>query len=95
METLRLKKKYMASYTNCIVPYHFVQEAHNKYIFLVRDDSSIRTQAQPESSTGLSSLSHGRMGRRKVTCDPSQLAFVEVSNHTTNMGSQADTNDVD
>lgn len=36
----------------------------------------------------------GRAGKN-VTCDPSQLAFVEVSHHAPGVGPQAHTNDVD
>ena len=32
---------------------------------------------------------------KNVTCDPSQLAFVEMSYHAPHVGPQADTNDVD
>lgn len=67
------------------------------------DDLVIRTKVQyfPLPASGKALPGHflspnlRRWAGKNVTCDPSQLAFVEVSYHAPNMGPQADTNDVD
>lgn len=69
------------------------------------DDLIIRTKAQhfplpaltkalPGHDLSLSLNLRGWAGKN-VTCDLSQLAFVEMSYHAPHMGPQADTNDVD